>query len=54
MPSSALYFRVSMILENSYNVVGLCHSDKMALLSRIDFIGKKEPRSDHIYDPSGT
>ena len=36
--SSSLYFRISMIFENTYNVVGLCCNDKMALLSQIDFV----------------
>ena len=43
-----------MILENSYNVDGLCRNGKMALLSRIDFVEKNEPRSNLIYDPFGT
>ena len=54
MLNSSLYFRVTRIFENSYNVVGLCHNDKMALLSRVDFVERNEPRSNHIYDPSGT
>ena len=45
---SSLYFRVSRIFENSYNVVGLCRFDKMALLSRIDLVERNEPRSNHI------
>ena len=49
-----LYFRVRMIFENSYNVVGLYRNDKMALLSRMDFVERNELRSNHIYDPSGT
>ena len=43
-----------MIFENSYNIVGLCRNDKMALLSRKDFVEKNDPRSNHINDPSGT
>ena len=54
MLNSFLYLRVSMIFENSYNVSGLCRNDKMALLSRVDFVERNEPRSNHIYDPSGT
>ena len=47
---SSLYFLVDKI----FNVVGLCRNDKIALLSRIDFVERNEPRSNHIHDPSGT
>ena len=51
---SSLHLRPIRIFENSYNVIGLSRNDKMALLSRIDFVEWNEPRSNHIYDPPGT
>ena len=51
MLSSSLYFRVSMIFENSYNFHGLCRNDKIALLFRIDFAEGNEPRFNHINHP---
>ena len=54
MLSSSLYFRVSMIFENSFNVDGLYRNDNMALLSRVHFVERNEPRFNHIHDLSGT
>ena len=46
---SSLYFRVTMIFENSYSIVGLCRNEKIASLSRVDFVERNEPRSNRIY-----
>ena len=53
MLSSSLYFQVSMIFVNYYNIAALCRKDKMALLYQIDFVEINEPRFNHINDSSG-
>ena len=51
MLQSALYQKVSKICEERYDITSLCANDFMAILARIDFVEREEPRSHYYYEP---
>ena len=51
MLQSALYRKVSRICEEQYDITSLCANDFMAILARIDFVEREEPRSQYYYEP---
>ena len=51
MFKSMIYMRISKIMREKYSLPRVADNDALAVLARIDFVEKHEPRSNYVPDP---